>query len=123
MLKKAAFSCSQTIRKLRPKGWVEQTHDSGNNRLYELTLTESGAKLNQAHPAFSLDCQERPSQGETYYDALARPADPEPSISRRCAAEPGANMLAAPGRYSDMQSILFSPVLAGVSGILQKGWF
>ena len=47
------------IRKLRAKGWVEQTRNPENNRLYNLALTESGRKLYQAHLAFSQDCQEK----------------------------------------------------------------
>jgi len=59
ILKKTVSACSQMIRKLRAKGWVEQTRNAENNRLYNLTLTESGAKLYEAHQAFSLDCQEK----------------------------------------------------------------
>lgn len=59
ILRKTVSACSQIIRKLRGKGWVEQTRNPDNNRLYNLTLTESGARLYQAHLAFSQDCQEK----------------------------------------------------------------
>lgn len=59
ILKKTVSACSQIIRKLRAKGWVEQTRNAENNRLYNLTLTERGSKLYEAHLAFSQDCQEK----------------------------------------------------------------
>ncbi len=57
ILKKTVSACSQMIRKLRAKGWVEQTRNAENNRLYNLTLTERGAKLYEAHVAFNRGCQ------------------------------------------------------------------
>lgn len=58
-LKKTVSACSQIIRKLRAKGWVEQTRNPENNRLYNLTLTKSGERLYKAHQLFSRDCQEK----------------------------------------------------------------
>ena len=59
ILKKTVSACSQMIRKLRAKGLVEQTRNPDNNRLYNLALTERGARLYEAHLAFSQDCQEK----------------------------------------------------------------
>ena len=59
ILKKTASNCSQIVRKLRAKGWVEQTRNKTNNRIYNLSLTESGQHVFQDHVAFSQKCQER----------------------------------------------------------------
>ena len=42
ILKKTPSACSQIVRKLRAKGWVEQVRNAENNRIYNLYLTESG---------------------------------------------------------------------------------
>jgi len=59
LLRKTASACSQIVRKLKEKGWVEQSRNRDNNRQYNLTLTESGLKVYEAHQAFSKDCQDK----------------------------------------------------------------
>ena len=58
ILKKTPSACSQIVRKLRAKGWVEQVRNAENNRIYNLYLTESGKQVYQAHTAFNQSCQE-----------------------------------------------------------------
>ena len=48
ILKKTPSACSQIVRKLRAKGWVEQVRNAENNRIYNLYLTESGKQVYQA---------------------------------------------------------------------------
>lgn len=50
-------ACSQTVRKLRDKGLVEQTRNRENNRLYNLSLTEEGQKKYREHQKFTQNCQ------------------------------------------------------------------
>ena len=57
ILRKTPSACSQIVRKLKEKGWVEQSRNKDNNRLYNLTLTESGQKVYQDHLAFNQYCQ------------------------------------------------------------------
>lgn len=59
ILKKTPSACSQIVRKLREKGWVEQTRNQENNRQYNLTLTEGGLKVFEDHQSFSEDCQDK----------------------------------------------------------------
>ena len=58
ILKKTASACSQIVRKLREKGWVEQKRNRDNNRQYNLTLTESGERIYRDHVAFTQNCQD-----------------------------------------------------------------
>lgn len=58
ILKKTPSACSQIVRKLREKGWVTQHRNSVNYRQNDLTLTEMGQEVYQAHQAFNADCQE-----------------------------------------------------------------
>lgn len=58
ILKKTPSACSQIVRKLKAKGWVEQTRNEENNRQYNLSLTEAGGKVFEDHQAFSRSCQE-----------------------------------------------------------------
>lgn len=58
ILRKTVSACSQTVRKLREKGFVEQTRNRDNNRQYNLTLTEAGKKLYEDHLRFSENCQQ-----------------------------------------------------------------
>lgn len=58
ILKKTPSACSQIVRKLKDKGWVEQRRNQENNRIYNLTLTESGRKVYRDHQAFSQFCQQ-----------------------------------------------------------------
>ena len=57
ILNKTTSACSQIVRKLRAKGFVEQIRNPDNNRLYNLALTESGRKVYEARHAFNLECQ------------------------------------------------------------------
>lgn len=59
IMRKTPSACSQTVRKLREKGLVEQLRNTANNRQYKLRLTESGQALYEDHAAFSDDCQRR----------------------------------------------------------------
>lgn len=55
---KTPSACSQIVRKLRAKGWVEQTRNAANNRQFMLRLTEAGEQVYQDHAAFDRYCQE-----------------------------------------------------------------
>lgn len=61
ILKKTASACSQIVRRLKEKGWAEQTRNRDNNRQFNLKLTESGMKVYEDHQKFSHFCQK-----ETY---------------------------------------------------------
>lgn len=61
MLNRTSSACSQIVRKLRGKGWVEQIRNPENNRQYNLRLTESGKEVYEAHLQFNRECQ-----AETY---------------------------------------------------------
>ncbi|MGN0293313.1 MAG: MarR family winged helix-turn-helix transcriptional regulator [Lachnospiraceae bacterium] len=58
ILKKTTSACSQLVRKMRNKGWIEQTRNENNNRQFNLKLTESGQKVYEDHAAFSKNCQD-----------------------------------------------------------------
>ena len=58
LLQKTPSACSQLVRRLRAKGWVEQTRNEENNRLYNLTLTESGMHIYRDHLQFAQSCQD-----------------------------------------------------------------
>ena len=66
ILKKTPSACSQIVRKLKEKGWVEQTRNRDNNRQFNLKLTESGQKVYEDHLEFNRYCQ-----AETYGLAFA----------------------------------------------------
>ena len=57
ILKKTPSACSQIVRKLKEKGWVEQTRNRDNNRQFNLKLTESGQKVYEDHLEFNRYCQ------------------------------------------------------------------
>lgn len=57
ILKKTPSACSQIVRKLKEKGFVEQTRNRDNNRQFNLKLTEAGERLYQDHTQFSRQCQ------------------------------------------------------------------
>ena len=59
ILRKTASACSQTVRKLREKGLVEQLRNRANNRQFKLRLTERGQMLYKEHAAFTDDCQQK----------------------------------------------------------------
>ena len=59
ILRKTPSACSQIVRKLRGKGWVEQIRNEANNRQINLRLTEEGRKVFEDHDAFDRECQEK----------------------------------------------------------------
>lgn len=59
IMRKTPSACSQTVRKLRDKGLVEQFRNRANNREFHLRLTESGRTLYQDHADFTKECQLR----------------------------------------------------------------
>lgn len=58
ILKKTPSACSQIVRKLKAKGWVEQTRNKENNRQYNLELTGGGMRVYEDHRSFNRACQE-----------------------------------------------------------------
>ena len=77
ILRKTPSACSQTLRKLKEKGLVEQLRNAANNRQYKLRLTESGQALYRDHSAFSADCQQRT------FDRLAQFSEEELALYLR----------------------------------------
>ena len=59
ILRKTPSACSQIVRKLRAKGWVEQQRNEENNRVYNLRLTDEGMEVFRAHSAFDAEGQKR----------------------------------------------------------------
>lgn len=59
ILNKTTSACSQIVRKLRAKGFVEQIRNPGNNRFYNLELTQEGTKVFQSHIKFNQECQKK----------------------------------------------------------------
>lgn len=59
ILKKTPSACSQLIRKLRQKGWLEQIRNEHNNREYRLNLTEEGWNIYRGHYKFEQRCYQR----------------------------------------------------------------
>lgn len=59
LLRKSPSACSQIVRKLKDKGWVDQMRNEENNRQIKLRLTESGMVVYRDHDAFDQDCRER----------------------------------------------------------------
>lgn len=58
ILRKTPSACSQIVRKLKAKGWVEQERNPENNRQVKLRLTEGGEKVYKDHTAFNHACME-----------------------------------------------------------------
>lgn len=58
ILRKTPSACSQIVRKLKEKGWVEQERNPENNRQFKLRLTEGGMKVYKDHTEFNRACQE-----------------------------------------------------------------
>lgn len=58
-LRKTTSACSQLVRRLREKDWIEQTRNARNNRQFNLKLTPAGEAVYNDHMAFCNDCQER----------------------------------------------------------------
>nr|WP_125140972.1 MarR family transcriptional regulator [Clostridium transplantifaecale] len=59
ILKKTPSACSQILRKLRRKGWIEQTRNADNNREYNLNLTPEGWAIYEGHNQFEQRCYKR----------------------------------------------------------------
>ncbi len=57
ILRKTPSACSQIVRKLKAKGWVEQSRNEENNRIVNLRLTPEGEKIVRDHNEFETDCQ------------------------------------------------------------------
>lgn len=62
-LKKTSSACSQLIRRLKEKGWVDQKRNINNNRVYNLFLTENGKEIYQKHADFEQACYRRTYRG------------------------------------------------------------
>ncbi len=58
-LRKTTSACSQLVRRLREKDWIEQTRNVRNNRQFNLKLTPAGEAVYKDHMAFCDDCQKR----------------------------------------------------------------
>lgn len=58
ILKKTPSACSQIVRKLREKGFVDQTRNKSNNRQLNLSLTNAGERVYANHMSFNKDCKE-----------------------------------------------------------------
>lgn len=56
ILNKTRSACSQIVRKLCKKGWVEQVRNVKNNREYKLYLTEKGMEIYKNHEEFDKSC-------------------------------------------------------------------
>lgn len=74
ILRKTPSACSQIVRKLRAKGWVEQLRNEANNRIVNLRLTPEGENVFQDHDAFERECQ------QLTYEKLSAFTDEELSI-------------------------------------------
>lgn len=59
ILRKTPSACSQIVRKLRTKKWVEQVRNEENNRVYNLRLTKEGMSVFRDHSAFDIEGQAR----------------------------------------------------------------
>lgn len=56
---KTSSACSQLIRKLKQKGWVEQSRNEDNSREYNLSLTDQGKEIYLKHKEFESACYKR----------------------------------------------------------------
>ena len=63
VFKKTRSACSQMVKKLRDKKWVEQIRNPENNREYNLYLTEEGKRIFENHAAFDKRCYQRNFEG------------------------------------------------------------
>ena len=59
LIRKTPSFCSQNIKKLRAKGYMEQIKNKNNAREYLLQLTEKGKEMYAAHRDFEQRCLER----------------------------------------------------------------
>lgn len=60
---KTRSACSQMVKKLRDKHWVEQVRNEKNNREYNLYLTEEGERILKDHAQFERECYQRSLDG------------------------------------------------------------
>lgn len=60
--KKTTSACSQLIRKLGKKGWIQQKRNENNYREYNLFLTDEGWKIYNGHNEFEQRCYQRTFQ-------------------------------------------------------------
>lgn len=60
---KTRSACSQMVKKLRDKKWVEQVRNEKNNREYNLYLTEEGTRIFHNHAEFDVRCYKRSLEG------------------------------------------------------------
>lgn len=60
---KTRSACSQMVKKLRDKKWVEQIRNEKNNREYNLYLTETGKHIFKNHAEFDERCYKRNFNG------------------------------------------------------------
>lgn len=58
-LNKTLSACSQLIKKLKKKGWIEQVRNELNNRVYNLYLSEEGKIIFENHSRFEEKCYKR----------------------------------------------------------------
>lgn len=56
---KTASACSQLIRKLKNKGWVQQQRNPVNSREYNLFLSQEGKEIFEKHRKFEEACYQR----------------------------------------------------------------
>ena len=59
LIRKTPSFCSQNIKKLRAKGYMEQIKNKHNAREYFLYLTEKGKEMYAEHSDFERKCLER----------------------------------------------------------------
>jgi DNA-binding MarR family transcriptional regulator len=59
LIRKTPSFCSQNIKKLRAKGYIEQTKNKYNAREYLLQLTEKGREMYAEHRDFEQRCLRR----------------------------------------------------------------
>ena len=59
LFEKTASACSQLIRKLKNKGWVQQQRNPVNSREYNLFLSQEGKEIFEKHRKFEEACYQR----------------------------------------------------------------
>lgn len=56
---KSVSACSQLMRRMKDKGWINQQRNQTNNREYNLFLTEEGETIYHKHLKFEEACYQR----------------------------------------------------------------
>lgn len=59
---KTKSACSQLMRRMKDKGWLDQIRNEENNREFNLYLTEDGQKIYEFHKEFEEGCYRRTAQ-------------------------------------------------------------